>query len=162
LDSTQQSTPYREVPVVFLLIVSTLAAGLFAGAAIYVSAVEHPARVSCGTDLAVREFAPSYKRGAIMQASLALVGCMTGFIGGWQLNDIGSIIAALTLGAVVPFTLIIILPTNKRLLDPGLDPQGAEASHLLDRWGRLHAVRSVLSAAAFLILVIRLLALGGA
>ena len=77
-----------EVPVVFL-IVSTLAAGLFAGAAIYVSAVEHPARVSCGTDLAVREFAPSYKRGAIMQASLALVGCMTGFIGGWQLNDIG-------------------------------------------------------------------------
>ena len=144
------------------LIVSTLAAGLFAGAAIYVSAVEHPARVSCGTDIAVREFAPSYKRGAIMQASLALVECMTGFIGGWQLNDRGSIIAALILGAVVPFTLIVILPTNKRLLDPGLDPQGAEASHLLNRWGRLHAVRSVLSAAAFLILVIRLLALGGA
>ena len=150
-----------EVPVVFL-IVSTLAAGLFAGAAIYVSAVEHPARVSCGTDLAVREFAPSYKRGAIMQASLALVGCMTGFIGGWQLNDMVSIIAALLLGAVVPFTLIFILPTNKRLLDPALDPHGAEASHLLNRWGRLHAVRSVLSAAAFLILVIRLLMLGGA
>ena len=144
------------------LIVSTLAAGLFAGAAIYVSAVEHPARVSCGTDLAVREFAPSYKRGAIMQASLALVGCVTGFIGGWQLNDSVSILSALILGAVVPFTLIVIRPTNKRLLDRALDPQGAEASHLLDRWGRLHAVRSVLSAAAFLILVIRLLALGGA
>jgi Anthrone oxygenase len=152
---------YIEVPVVFL-IVGTLAAGLFAGAAIYISAVEHPARVSCGTDLAVREFAPSYKRGAIMQASLALVGCVTGFIGGWQLNDRASILSALILGAVVPFTLIVILPTNKRLLDPGLDPQGAEASHLLNRWGRLHAVRSVLSAAAFLILVIRLLMLGGA
>ena len=98
--------------MVFLLIVSTLAAGLFAGAAIYVSAVEHPARVSCGADLAVREFAPSYKRGAIMQASLALVGCMTGFIGGWQLNDIGSIIAALLLGAVVPFTLIVFGETR--------------------------------------------------
>jgi hypothetical protein len=159
----QHATIYSpiEVPVVFL-IVSTLAAGLFAGAAIYVSAVEHPARVSCGTDLAVREFAPSYKRGAIMQASLALVGCVTGFIGGWRLNDVESIIAALILGAVVPFTLIVILPTNKRLLDPGLDLHGAEASHLLDRWGRLHAVRSVLSAAAFLILVIRLLMLGGA
>jgi Domain of unknown function (DUF1772) len=149
-----------EVPLVFL-IVSTLAAGLFAGAAIYVSAVEHPARVSCGTDLAVREFAPSYKRGAIMQASLALVGCVTGFIGGWQLNDRVSILSALILGAVVPFTLIVILPTNKRLLDRALDPHGAEASHLLDRWGRLHAVRSILSAAAFLILVIRLVALAG-
>jgi Anthrone oxygenase len=140
--------------VVFLLI-GTLAAGLFAGAAIYVNAVEHPARVSCGTDLAVREFAPSYKRGAIMQASLALVGCVTGVIGGWQLNDTASILAALLLGAVVPFTLIVILPTNKRLLDPALDAHGVEVSHLLNRWARLHAVRSVLSAAAFLILVTR-------
>jgi hypothetical protein len=43
----------------FVITVAALAAGLFAGAAIYVSAVEHPARLSCGTELAVREFAPS-------------------------------------------------------------------------------------------------------
>ncbi len=104
-----------------LLILGTLAAGLFAGAAIYVSAVEHPSRVSCGTELALRKFAPSYKRGAIMQASLALIGCMTGIIGGWQRGDMRSIVAALLLGAVVPFTFIVILPTNKRLLDPTLD-----------------------------------------
>jgi hypothetical protein len=142
------------------LIVGTLAAGLFAGAAIYVNAVEHPARISCGTELAVREFAPSYTRGATMQASLALIGCVTGVIGGWQRDDVASIVAALLLGAVVPFTLIVILPTNKRLLDPALDAHGAEASRLLTRWGRLHAVRSALSAAAFVILVMRLLALG--
>ena len=53
------------------LIIATLAAGIFAGAAIYVSTVEHPARVSCGTEIALREFAPSYRRGSIMQASLA-------------------------------------------------------------------------------------------
>jgi len=56
-----------------LLIVVSIATGLFAGAAIYVSAVEHPARVSCGTEVAVREFGPSYKRGAVMQAPLALL-----------------------------------------------------------------------------------------
>ena len=143
-----------------LLIVGTLAAGLFAGAAIYVSVVEHPARVSCGTEFALREFAPSYKRGAIMQASLALIGCVTGVIGGWIRNDIPPVVAALLLGAVVPFTLIVILPTNKRLLDPTLDAHGPEASQLLTRWGRLHAVRSVISTAAFLILLMRLLALG--
>ena len=142
------------------LIVGTLAAGLFAGAAIYVNAVEHPARISCGTELAVREFAPSYERSAIMQASLALLGCVTGIIGEWQRNDITSVVAALLLGAVVPFTLIVILPTNKRLLDPALDPRGPEASRLLTRWGRLHGVRSALSAAAFLIFVTRLLMLG--
>jgi uncharacterized membrane protein len=145
-----------------LLIVGTLAAGLFAGAAIYVNAVEHPARVSCGPELALREFAPSYKRGAIMQASLAIVGCVAGMIGGWQRNDLASIVAALLLGAVVPFTFIVILPTNKRLLEPALDPASAETSKLLTRWGRLHAVRSALSVAAFLIFVMRLLVLGGA
>jgi hypothetical protein len=84
-----------------LLIVATLAAGLFAGAAIYVNAVEHPARVSCGTELAVREFAPSYRRGAIMQASLAVVGCVAGVIGGWVRSDITSMVAGLLLGTVV-------------------------------------------------------------
>ena len=142
------------------LIVATLAAGIFAGAAIYVCVVEHPARLSCGTEIAVREFAPSYKRGAIMQASLAIAGCVAGVIGGWSLNDIGSIVAALLLGIIVAFTLIVILPTNKRLLDPALDASGAEAASLLQQWGRLHAVRSVFSVAAFLIFVIRLLALG--
>jgi hypothetical protein len=142
------------------LIVATLAAGIFAGAAIYVSVVEHPARLSCGTEIAVREFAPSYKRGAIMQASLAIAGCVAGVIGGWSLNDTGSIVAALLLGIIVAFSLIVFLPTNKRLLDPALDASGAEAASLLRRWGRLHAVRSVLLAVAFLIFVVRLLALG--
>jgi Domain of unknown function (DUF1772) len=52
------------------------------------------------------------------------------------------------LGSVIPFTLIVILSTNKRLLSKELDRQSAEAEHLLERWGRLHAVRSVLSGLA--------------
>jgi hypothetical protein len=138
------------------IMVAVLAAGLFAGAAIYVSAVEHPARLSCGPELAVREFAPSYKRGTVMQASLAVLGCVAGMIGGWQHGDPAVIIAGLVLGSVVPFTLIVILPTNNRLLDPTLDPHGAELSHLLTRWGRLHVVRSVLGSVAFLLLVARI------
>jgi Domain of unknown function (DUF1772) len=50
-----------------------------------------------------------------------------------------------------PFTLIVILPTNKRLLSPTLDKRSLEADRLLARWGRLHAVRSVLSGLALLL-----------
>jgi hypothetical protein len=139
-----------------VITVAALAGGLFAGAAIYVSAVEHPARLSCGTELAVREFAPSYKRGTIMQASLAVLGCVAGIISGWQRGDPAVIIAGLLLGSVVPFTLIVILPTNNRLLDPTLDPRGVELLGLLTRWGRLHAVRSVLGSVAFLIFLARI------
>jgi Domain of unknown function (DUF1772) len=62
------------------------------------------------------------------------------------------LVAGVTLGLAIPFTLIVILPTNNRLLDPALDRDSSEAAALLARWGRLHAVRSLLSAAAFGIL----------
>ena len=57
-------------------ILATLCAGLFAGAAVYINAAEHPARLACGTAAAVREFAPSYRRAAVMQASLAIIGLL--------------------------------------------------------------------------------------
>jgi uncharacterized membrane protein len=144
-----------------LLVVATLATALFAGAAVYVSVVEHPARMSCGPDVALREFGPSYTRGAVMQASLALVGCVTGVSAGWQLADRLVVLAAVLLGALIPFTLIVILPTNKRLLDPTLQPRSFEAARLLARWGRLHAVRTVASVVALVVLLLRFRALGG-
>ena len=61
------------------------------------------------------------------------------------------LIAGVLLGLVIPFTLIVILPTNKRLLSPALDRRSAEAEGLLAHWGRLHAVRSVLSGVALLL-----------
>jgi hypothetical protein len=138
------------------LLVATLAAGLFAGAAIYISAVEHPARVSCGTELALREFGPSYHRAAIMQASLAVLGCLAGLAGAWQQGDFVAALGALLIGAVVPFTLMVIFPVNARLLDVSLDAKGPEAPVLLQRWAQLHAVRSGLSSVAFLVLAMRL------
>jgi len=62
------------------------------------------------------------------------------------------VIAGFLLGSLIPFTLIVILPTNKRLLDAVLAPGSSETAALLTRWGRLHAVRSVVSAIAFLLL----------
>ena len=141
-----------------LMFLATLAAGLFAGAAIYITAVEHPARMSCGTELAVREFAPSYKRATVMQATLAVAGCLAGLAAAWQRQDPVVALGALLLGAVVPFTLIVIFPTNVRLLDPALDARGNEATQLLQRWGQLHAVRSGLSTLAFLLFLLKAVA----
>ena len=86
-----------------LEIAAILCAGLFSGASTYVSFVEHPARLSCGT---------------------------------------------------APFTLVVILPTNRRLLKPTLDPDSPDAVVLMRRWGDLHAVRTALGLLAFVILVV--------
>jgi uncharacterized membrane protein len=127
-----------------------LCSGLFAGAALYITFVEHPARVLCGTSLAITQFAPSYKRATIMQASLAAVGILVAIAAWLQGAPAPWLIGGLLLGAVIPFTLIVILPTNKRLLDPSLDKDSELAEQLLHRWATLHSVRSALSLASFL------------
>ena len=135
-----------------LELVALLCTGLFAGAAIYVSLVEHPTRLECGPALAIAEFGPSYRRGSVMQASLAVVGCLAAVAAWTQGSATSVLISGLLLGSAVPFTLIVILPTNKRLLDVRLDRGSPEAAALLARWGHLHAVRSVASGVAFLLL----------
>src|SRR6266478_7308064 len=134
--------------------VSVLSCGLFAGAAVYVSLVEHPARMACGVEIAAAEFPPSYHRGTIMQVTLAAVcllssvaACLAGATFWW-------IIAGVLQVSVIPFTLIVILPTNKQLLSPTLDRRSVQTGQLLTRWGRLHAVRSALSAFALLLFLV--------
>ena len=129
-------------------LVATLAASLFAGAAIYINLVEHPARLACGTELAARQFAPSYKRATVMQVSLALVATLAGLTQWLYGAGAAWLAGALLIFAVIPFTLIVILPTNNKLLEPGRDKASEETRWLLERWGRLHAVRSLLSLAA--------------
>jgi Domain of unknown function (DUF1772) len=131
--------------------VAVLACGLFTGASVYISLVEHPARMECGTELAVVEFPPSYRRGSIMQATLAAVG-LAASIAAWLAGaTVWWLVAGILLGSVIPFTLVVILPTNKQLMSPALDRRSAQTGLLLARWGRLHAVRSILSALAFLL-----------
>jgi len=140
--------------MIFALL-AAFCAGAFAGAAIYVSVVEHPARLACGPTIAVTEFRPSYHRAATMQSFLAVVGCAAGFVA-WVQNGSGWVlVGALLLGSVVPFTLLVIWSTNKRLLDDeALIADSGEALSLLTRWGWLHAVRSAVSAVAFVILLL--------
>ena len=134
-----------------LELLATLSAGLFSGASIYVNLVEHPARIQCGTALAVAQWGPSYKRATVMQASLAVVGFLSA-TGAWMRGAGGLwLIGGILLGLVIPFTLIVILPTNRKLLAPGIAKESLDARRLLDRWARLHAVRSVLSFASFLV-----------
>jgi hypothetical protein len=104
-----------------LSIVAAACAGLFAGAALFVSAVEHPARISRGAEFAVEEFASSYPRAAVMQSILAVTGTVTGLWSAW----------------------------------PTMDARKGDVAELLGRWGRLHAVRSLVSTLAFVIFLTR-------
>ncbi len=135
-------------------IAATLACGIFTGAAIYINLVEHPARMKCGTRLAATEFGPSYHRAAVMQASLAAIGFVTATAAWLTGSSFWWLVGGIFLVAVIPYTLIAIMPINKQLLHPGLDKDSELAHSLLTSWNRFHGVRSLLSLIAFLIFVV--------
>lgn len=133
---------------------ATLCCAIFSGAAIYINAVEHPARMSCGAKVALSEWVPSYKRATVMQSSLAVLGFIFS-IAAWFLGaDVWVLVAGVLLVLVAPFTLIVIMPTNKRLLALDANSNMDEAEMLLDHWNRLHMVRSGLGLAALIIFLV--------
>ena len=140
----------------FLEILATLAAGLFAGAAIYIDLAEQPARKQLDTATALKEWRPSYKRAAVVQPLLAAVGFLSA-VAAWLMGgSVWWLVGGVLLMAVIPYTLIVALPTNNRLLDPTIDKNPDLARRLLSRWGRVHTVRSVMSLATFMVFMMLL------
>jgi uncharacterized membrane protein len=146
----------RRIATTFAELIATLSSGLFTGAAIYINLVEHPARMQAGTRVALAEFAPSYKRATVMQVSLAIAGFLGELVAWRSRSDAGWLVGGGLLVSVIPFTALVILPTNKQLLDPATANDLDLAERLLTRWGRLHAVRSVLSLASLLTFLVLL------
>ena len=138
--------------MVFGMLALTVAA-IFAGAAVYVSFVEHPARTQLDDRAQLQQWKPSYARGAVMQASLALIGFALGAAAWWTLRDGRWLAGALFLLAAWPYTMLLIMPTNNALKKVSPAEAGPASRALLERWGRLHLGRTalgVLATAAFL------------
>jgi hypothetical protein len=127
-----------------------LTAAVFAGAALYVSVVEQPARLGLDDRCLLLEWKPAYKRGTVMQAPLAIIGFVLGLAAWWQTSHVGWTIGALLMIANWPVTLFAIMPTNNRLMTVEPSGAGPESRVMIERWGFLHAARTALGLAASL------------
>jgi Domain of unknown function (DUF1772) len=132
--------------MLFGLLALTTAA-LFAGAAIYINAVEHPARSVLGAQAQLAQWRPAYKRGLIMQSSLAMVSFLLGVLAWWGSGDRRWLAGAAAIIANWPFTMLVIRPTNNLLMG---EATAEQTQHLLSRWNRLHGVRSALGVLAII------------
>jgi uncharacterized membrane protein len=130
-----------------------VAAALFAGAALYVGAVEHPARRHLDDAGQLAEWKPAYARGAIMQASLAIVGFLLGLTAWWQTGNWLWLYGGIVLAANWPYTLLVIMPTNNLLKATDPAHAGPQTRALLEKWAMLHAIRTTLGLAATAIFV---------
>ena len=131
-------------------ILALTVAAMFTGAAIYVNVAEQPARLTLDDRALLTEWKPSYQRGAVMQASLALVGFVLGMVAWWQVSHPGFVVGAIAIIAPWPWTLFVIKPVNDTLLATAPEQAGPASRALIERWGGLHAVRTALGALASL------------
>lgn len=133
-------------------LIALFCASLFAGAALYVSVVEHPARLRAGPAVALAQFRPSFRRAARMQASLAVLGFLAAVAAYAAGRGMPALLGGLVLIWVIPWTLLVIKPVNRLLLDAERTAETPDTEVLLTRWGMLHTMRTAASLMAVLTL----------
>lgn len=126
-----------------------VAAAVFAGAALYVSVCEQPARLLLDNQALLMEWKPAYKRGTLMQAPLAIAGFLLGLVAWLQTGNLGWIIGGVLMLANWPVTLFAIMPVNRSLM--ATEIAGPETRSMIIKWGSLHAIRTTLGFAAAIV-----------
>jgi|SRR5215216_656011 hypothetical protein len=126
-----------------------IAAALFTGAAFYIHVAEQPARLLLDDQALLTEWKLAYKRGTLMQATLAIVGFLLGLFAWWQTGVLSWLVGGMLMFVNWPFTLIVIMPTNNRLM--ATEAAGPETRSMIVKWAGLHAVRTALGIAAMIL-----------
>lgn len=127
-----------------------ISAAMFTGAAFYVSVGEQPSRMKLDDRAALMQWQPAYRRGYAMQGPLAAIAFALGVVAWWDVGGLQGmggwqwLVGALVMLANWPYTLVVMAPLNNRLMAMTESDAGQATTDMIRKWGRLHAVRTVL------------------
>ncbi|PTQ09877.1 hypothetical protein CLG96_11980 [Sphingomonas oleivorans] len=135
-------------------LLALIVAALFTGAAIYINVAEQPARLHLDDEALLAEWKPAYKRGFAMQAPLAMIAALLGVLAWWESARPLWLAGALIILANWPYTMLAIMPTNRKLEAIAPQQASAETRRLIRRWGLLHGGRSLLGLVAVVLFLV--------
>lgn len=132
----------------FVLLLPIALSAAFAGAALYINVAEQPARLRLDDRALLQQWIPSYGRGTMMQSNLALAAGAAGAVSFWLEPNPLWLVGAVLIVANWPFTFAAIMPITRRLAATPVERSGPEERRAIERWGKLHAVRTCLGLAS--------------
>ncbi|MBN8540449.1 MAG: DUF1772 domain-containing protein [Deltaproteobacteria bacterium] len=141
----------------FIGAIALVFAALFSGAAFYINFAEQPARLILEPTQILKQWAPSYKSGFIMQSTLAMLSGVAAIYTFTQTQDWRWALGAVLILANWPYTLLVIMPTNLKLLATKDADINSTTVDLIRHWGKLHAVRTVLGLSATVVFLLALI-----
>ena len=127
-----------------LAIAALTLAAMFSGTAVYVLLVEHPARRHLDPQAQLTQWKPAYARGALMQAPLAALAGLLGIAVWWRWDDLWFLAGGIAMLSAIAYTFAAIWRLNNRLNATPEEAASAETVAMLERWARLHGVRTLI------------------
>jgi hypothetical protein len=128
---------------------------LFAGAATYVSLVEHPRLDEGEAELADATLLASHPRPAIFQAALGVVGSLAALLAGSAAGATWWLAGGAVLGAAALWQVFAVLPLIRRLTGSKGRANPKSAAQIIARLAKLHAALSLAALAALFMFIMK-------
>jgi hypothetical protein len=128
------------------------AACAFVGAALYISVVEQPVRLTLNAGEMVREWTPSNRRGFVMLSALAIASSILAYADYARTGDVRWIIGGTIMLATWAYAYFVIMPVNIELYALERDAPALTLRELMRDWGLLewgHTVIGVWASGVF-------------
>ncbi|ARP98128.1 DUF1772 domain-containing protein [Pseudorhodoplanes sinuspersici] len=123
-------------------------AAAFAAIAIYISIVEQPSRLLMDDRSQLLQWASSYPPAMKIQGGLAILAGLSAIWIWFRSRNALWLIGALLILANWPYTLLMLNPINHALMTMASSASVETSRALVEQWGWLHAVRSLLGVIA--------------
>lgn len=129
---------------------------LFAGAAAYVSLVEHPTMTEGGRELTGSYILFAQPRPAFFQTSFAVIGSLAGISAGVAGAASWWLAGGLLLGIAAFFQLSYVMPETRRLAESAASGDPKQSTSISSgRLARLHALQSLAGLAALFMFIMK-------
>lgn len=138
-----------------LLIVSILLLmGAQFGIALTATVIVHPILLMAKKTTAIEVFKPFFDKTHIWVLILSIIVTLLALAYSILTENWWWFGTSMLMHLNGPYTIVYMMPLNRRLMDPDVDPTSEQTANDIKKWGTLHLARTLLNGVIFLAFIV--------